>query len=448
MRILLKLYLTILPAIFACMAHAQVNIITTIAGKDTFGYSGDGGPATNAKLKAPYRICPDQSGNIVITDALNHRIRKISKADGYISTIVGTGSPGFSGDGGAATDAKLEVPQGMFIDDNGNLFICDAISERIRKVELSTGIITSIAGNGSIGNGGDGGAATNAEFYYPEGLFVNKKGEIFIADWGNKKIRVINPTSGVITTFAGTGIGGYSGDGGPAINATIDAPLDVYADTNGNVLISDQYNHRVRKVDCATGIITTVAGNGTPGYSGDGGLAVNAQLNEPDGLFVDRYNNLFIADYFNGAVRKVDAVTGIITTVAGTGVTGFSGDGGPATNAKLFCSDVFVDSYGNLIIADYENNRIRKVSSGVALTDIDKAVEATLFPNPTTGVFSVQVPAGISLLTIYNIGGVAVLSQTLTTGTAEVDLSGFPSGIYLVYVRSGDKLYVNKVMKQ
>ncbi|MBE2289002.1 MAG: T9SS type A sorting domain-containing protein [Chitinophagaceae bacterium] len=442
---------TILILIFSCscfLSQAQVNIITTIAGKDTYGFSGDGGPATNAKLKAPYRICLDKGDNIFIADALNHRIRRISKADGYISTIVGTGSPGFNGDGGTATDAKLEVPQGIFIDDNGNLFICDAISERIRKVELSTGIITSIAGTGSIGNGGDGGAATNAEFYYPVGLFVNKTGEIFIADWGNKKIRVINPTSGVITTFAGTGTGGYSGDGGPAINATLDAPLDVYADTNGNILVSEQYNHRVRKVDAVTGIITTIAGNGTAGYSGDGGLAINAKLNEPDGLFVDKHNNVFITDYYNGSIRKIDGSTGIITTVAGTGVTGFSGDGGPATNAKLFCSDVFVDSYGNLIIADYENNRIRKVSSGVAVTDIDKSVEAKLFSNPTTGVFSVQVPAGISLLTIYNIGGVAVLSQTITTGTAEVDLSGFPSGIYLVYVRSGDKLYVNKVVKQ
>ena len=260
-------------------------------------------------------------------------------------------------------------------------------------------------------------------------------------------MRVVKSSTNEITTYAGTGGGGYSGDGGPAVNATIDAPLDVYADSNGNVLISDQYNHRVRKVDAVTGIITTIAGNGTPGFSGDGGLAIHAKLNQPTGLFVDKQNNIYVAEYGNGTVRRIDAVTGIITTVAGTGVTGFSGDGGPATNAKLFCSDVFVDSYGNLIIADYENNRIRKVSSGVAVTDIDKAVEANLFPNPTTGVFSVQVPAGISLLTIYSIGGVAVLSQTITTGSTEVDLSDFPSGIYLVYVRSGDQLYVNKVMK-
>jgi DNA-binding beta-propeller fold protein YncE len=162
---------------------------------------------------------------------------------------------------------------------------------------------------------------------------------------------------------------------------------------------------------------------------------------------VDKDNNIYIAEYGNGTVRKIDGATGIITTLAGTGVTGFSGDGGPATNAQMFCSDVFVDKHGNLIIADYENNRIRKVSSGVSVNGVDKSVETKLFPNPTAGVFSVQVPAGISLVTIYNIGGMEVHSQTITTGTAEVDLSGFPSGIYLVYVQCGEKMYVSKVVK-
>ncbi|MBE2288998.1 MAG: T9SS type A sorting domain-containing protein [Chitinophagaceae bacterium] len=447
MRILQKLYLTILPAIFAVMAHAQVNIITTIAGKTPYGFSGDGGPATNAQLKAPYRICPDQLGNIHIADALNHRIRSVS-ASGVIATTVGKGSAGFSGDGGDAISAEIEVPQGVFVDKNNNLLICDGVNNRIRKVDLSTGIISTIVGTGIGGNGGDGGAATSAELNGPVGICTDKDGNIFIADWRNKKVRVVKSLTNEITTFAGTGGGGFSGDGGPANNATIDGPEQVFADTNGNILIADQYNHRIRKVDRVTQIITTIAGNGTAGYSGDGGLAVNAKLNQPTGLFVDKQNNIYVAEYGNGTVRKIDGSTGIITTVAGTGVTGFSGDGGPATNAKLFCSDVFVDSFGNLIIADYENNRIRKVSSGVAVTDIDKAVEAKLFPNPTTCMFSVQVPAGLALLTIYNIGGVAVLSQTITTGTAEVDLSGFPSGIYLVYVRSGDKLYANKVLKQ
>lgn len=425
-----------------------MNIITTIAGKDTAGYSGDGGPATNAKLKAPYRICTDSHGNIFIADGLNHRIRKMDVLTGMITTVAGKSTPGFSGDGGPATNAQMEVPQGVWVDKNNTIFICDAINQRIRKISFPDGTITTIAGTGAAGSNGDAGPAINAELDQPAAVYVDQNTNVLIADWANKKVRKINGVTGIITTIAGTGSGGFSGDGGPATNASIDGPLHVHLDTSGNILIADQYNHRVRKVNAVTGIISTIAGNGTAGFSGDGGLAVNAKLNQPTGLFVDKQNNIYVAEYGNGTVRRIDAVTGIITTVAGTGVTGFSGDGGPATNAKLFCSDVFVDSYGNLIIADYENNRIRKVSSGVAVTDIDKAVEAKLFPNPTTGVFSVQVPAGISLLTIYNIGGVAVLSQTITTGTAEVDLSSFPSGIYLVYVRSGDQLYVNKVMKQ
>jgi trimeric autotransporter adhesin len=441
-------FLTIIIFTCACfISQAQVGIITTIAGKSPYGFSGDGGPATSAQLKAPYRICLDKDENIYIADALNHRIRRISKAGGLIATVAGSSSPGYYGDGGAATDAKLEVPQGVFVD-NDNLFICDAINRRIRKVILSSGIVTTIAGTGIVGSGGDGGMATNAELGGPVGIFVNKTGDVFIADWGNKKIRKINSVTGKIYTFAGTGGGGYSGDGGPAVNATIDGPLDVYADTNGNVLISDQYNHRVRKVDAITGIITTIAGNGTAGYSGDGGPAVNAKLNQPTGLFVDKQNNIYIAEYGNGTIRKVDGATGIITTLAGTGVTGFSGDGGPATDAKLFCSDVLVDDHGNLIIADYENNRIRKVSNGVAVNGINKEVESKLYPNPTKGTFTIQTPINIALVSIYNIAGMRVYERTCTSPQTEIDITNQPPGVYMVYVQCGEQMYVSKVIRQ
>jgi trimeric autotransporter adhesin len=441
-------FLTIIIFTCACfISQAQVGIITTIAGKSPYGFSGDGGPATSAQLKAPYRICLDKDENIYIADALNHRIRRISKAGGLIATVAGSSSPGYYGDGGAATDAKLEVPQGVFVD-NDNLFICDAINRRIRKVILSSGIVTTIAGTGIVGSGGDGGMATNAELGGPVGIFVNKTGDVFIADWGNKKIRKINSVTGKIYTFAGTGGGGYSGDGGPAVNATIDGPLDVYADTNGNVLISDQYNHRVRKVDAITGIITTIAGNGTAGYSGDGGPAVNAKLNQPTGLFVDKQNNIYIAEYGNGTIRKVDGATGIITTLAGTGVTGFSGDGGPATDAKLFCSDVLVDDHGNLIIADYENNRIRKVSNGVAVNGINKEVESKLYPNPTKGTFTIQTPINIALVSIYNIAGMRVYERTCTSPQTEIDITNQPPGVYMVYVQCGEQMYVSKVVRQ
>ncbi|MBE2288999.1 MAG: T9SS type A sorting domain-containing protein [Chitinophagaceae bacterium] len=439
---------TILILIFSCtcfISQAQVNIITTIAGNGNAAYSGDGGPATSAEFNRPSAVCFDKFDNAYVTDAFNHRVRKITLTTGIVTTYAGNGVASFSGDGGNAIDAEFYVPQGVLVDDDGNVYISDGGNYRIRKVNVATNIVTTIAGNGFSGLAGDGGIAINAELGQPIGLAI-KNNELLIGDYDNGVVRKLNLTTGVITRVAGNGIPGYSGDGGAAVLAQLNGVSDIFVDQSGNILVVEQWNGVVRKIDAANGAITTVVGKGTLGYSGDGGAAINAELNEPTGIFVDKHNNLYISDYRNGAIRKVDAATGIITTLAG-GISGYGGDGGPATNAKLKCTDVWVDDNGNIYIADYVNNRIRKVSSGVAVTDVDKGVEAKLFPNPTTGVFSVKVPAGISLLTIYNIGGVEVLSQTITTGTAEVDLSSFPSGIYLVYVRSGDKLYVNKVMK-
>ncbi len=430
---------------YACIfTHAQVNIITTIAGKDSAGYSGDGGPATNAKLNDPYSICMDLDNNLLFCDGSNHVVRKINLSTGIITTIAGTGSPGYFGDGGDATSAQLFIPEGICIDAAGNIYIADGGNYRIRKIS-TTGTIITIAGNGTVGTSGDGSAATGAQLNGPGGLRVRNE-YLYVSDCLNHKLRKINLTTGIISTVAGTGVVGYSGNGGDPTIAQFNGVIDVDLDDAGNIFISDSWNGVIRKISVSTNKITTIVGTGVVGYSGDNGPAANAQLNEPTGIFVDKHNNLFIADYRNGAIRKVSAITNVITTEAG-GNVGYGGDGGPATNAKLKCTNVCTDDNGNIYITDYVNHRIRKVSSGVAVTDVDKGVEAKLFPNPTTGVFSVHVPAGISLLTIYNIGGVAVLSQTITSGSTEVDLSGFPSGIYLVYVRSGDKLYVNKVMK-
>ncbi len=436
--------------IFTCaclISQAQVNIITTIAGKDTFGYSGDGGPATNAKLKAPYGICSDKSGNIYVADAFNNRIRYINITTAIITTIAGKGTPGYSGDGGLAIDAEFTVPQAVAIDANGNLYVCDGANHRIRKIVVSSGIISTIAGTGFPGNSGDGGLATNAELNQPGGVFVDNHENIYFADWGNNKVRRISQATGVITTIVGTGVGAHSGDGGLATAAQVYRPVDVSEDTSGNILVAEQYSHVIRRIN-SSGIITTIAGNGVAGYSGDDGPAINASLSKPTGLFVDKNNNIYVAEYNNGTIRKIDAVTGIITTVAGTGVTGFSGDGGPATNAKLFCSDVFVDNNGNLIIADYENNRIRKVSSGVLVNGIDKEIEGKLYPNPTKGAFTIQTPMNIAIVSIYNIAGMRVYEQTCTTPQTEVDITNQSPGIYIVYVQCGEKQYVSKIVKQ
>jgi sugar lactone lactonase YvrE len=333
------------------------GIIYTVAGDGNSGYAGDGGAATNASLDTPEGVVVDASGNQFIVDSSNNRIRKVG-TNGIITTVAGDANIGFAGDGGAAISASLDGPEGAAVDASGNLFIADTYNERIRKVGPN-GIITTVAGNGTFGFAGDGGEATSAELDYPEGVAVDASGNVFIADAGNQRIRKV-ATNGVITTVAGDGIGAYSGDGGAATNASIYNPEDVVVDATGNLFIADTYNQRIRKV-ATNGIITTIAGNGTRAYSGDGGLATSASLLDPEGVAVDAAGNLFIADTENQVIRKV-GTNGIITTVAGNGTEGYSGDGGAATNAAMSSPEgVAVDASGNLFFADTDNQVIRKV---------------------------------------------------------------------------------------
>ena len=221
----------------------------------------------------------------------------MNSTTGIITTIAGNGIAGYSGDGGLATNAELNNPYGVAVDSNGNIYIADTNNNRIRKVNSTTGIITTIAGNGTAGYSGDGGLATNAELYYPYGVAVDSNGNIYIADTYNNRIRKVNSTTGIITTIAGNGTAGYSGDGGPATNAQLNYPYGVAVDSSGNIYIADTDNNRIRKVNSTTGIITTIAGNGNPGYSGDGGPATNAELYDPSGVAVDSNGNIYIADY-------------------------------------------------------------------------------------------------------------------------------------------------------
>ncbi len=284
--------------------------VTTIAGNGTAGFSGDNGPATSASLNYPSNVAVDASGNLFIADESNNRIRKVS-AGGIVTTVAGNGTAGFSGDNGPATSAALNSPFDVAVDAAGNLFIADSANFRIRQVSAG-GVITTVAGNGTMGFSGDGGSATSASLYYPESVAVDTSGNLFIADAGNNRIRKVS--GGVITTVAGSATGGFSGDGGPATSASLDNPSGVAVDTSGNLFIADYVNNRIRKVS-AGGVITTVAGNGTAGFSGDGGPATSASLNGPVGVSVDTSGNLFIADTFNQLIRKVSA-TGIITEVA------------------------------------------------------------------------------------------------------------------------------------
>ena len=304
--------------------------VETIAGTGEFGYSGDGGPATQAQLSRPSGLAVDGSGNVYVADYWDHRVRRIN-ASGRIQTIAGTGHEGFSGDGGLATQARLSGPSGLAVDSAGNVYVADRGNHRVRRIDPS-GQIETIAGTGHGGYSGDGGPATQARLSEPFGLAVDGLGNVYVADKADHRVRRIDP-SGQIETIAGTGHRGYSGDGGPAAEAQLHDPVALAVDGSGNVYVADYWNHRVRRID-PSGQIETIAGTGEYGYSGDGGPATQAQLSVPHGLAVDGSGNVYVADSENHRVRRIDA-SGRIETIAGTGEYGYSGDGGPATQAQL-----------------------------------------------------------------------------------------------------------------
>jgi uncharacterized protein (TIGR03437 family) len=419
------------------------GIITTFAGTGTAGFSGDNVAATSVQLNTPNGLAVDSNGNVYISDNGNDRVRKV--ANGIISTVAGTGTTGFSGDNGPAASAQIDPPFGVAVDSAGNLYICDLQNGRIRKV--SHGVITTVAGNGMQGFGGDSGPAVSAQLNSPQGIVADSAGNLYIADTDNNRVRRVK--GGVITTVAGNGTAGYSGDGGPAISAALfmfaysalaldsqgnlyidDSgngcirkvsngmittiagggslyddnvpstsahlfdPSGVAVDANGDLYISDITNSRIRRV--SNGIITTVAGTGVDGFSGDGGPATTAQLNSPRGIALDGAGNLYIADSGNARIRKVSG--GLISTVAGNFANPGTGDGGPATSAGLyFPASVAVSSSGDLYIADYDDYRIRKVSSGIITTVAGTGVDGFSGDGGPAASAQLSQPAGIAL---------------------------------------------------
>ena len=337
------------------------GMIATVAGNGTQGFSGDNGPAIAAQLYYPNGVAVDSAGNLYIADTYNSRVRKVT--NGVITTVAGNGTQSFSGDNGSATSAQLYNPHGVAAGPDGSLYIADSSNNRIRKV--ANGAITTVVGNGTAGFSGDNGPAASAQLSDPEGVAVDSAGNLYIADTGDNRIRKV--TNGVIVTVAGTGWCGFTlGDNGPAASAQLCSPKGVAVDSAGNLYIADTFDQLIRKV--SNGVITTVAGTGTHGpSSGDNSPATSASLFSPTGVAVDSAGNLYIADTGNSRVRKVS--NGIITTVAGTGGYGFSGDNGLAASAQLFNPEgVAVDAAGNLYIADTLDNRIRRVSNGVITT--------------------------------------------------------------------------------
>ena len=381
------------------------GIITTIAGiggggSGTGGFSGDGGPAVAARISGPTGVAVDGAGNLYIADRANHRIRRVD-ATGIITTIAGIGEFRSDGDNSPALNAELARPFGVAVDGAGNLYIADSNHHRIRRVDAA-GTITTIAGSGKQGYSGDDGPAIHAKLSGPTGVAVDGAGNLYIADRLNERIRRVD-AAGTITTFAGTGETGYSGDNGPAVRARLDLPFRVAVDGAGILYIADRNNHCIRRVDAA-GTITTFAGTGEPGYSGDGGPAVRAQLGLPHGVAVDGAGNLYIADTINDRIRRVDA-TGTITTVAGTGVRGFSGDSGPAVQARLnFPFGVAADGAGNLYVADSNNHRIRRVDATGTITTIAGTGERGYGGDGGLAALAqMATPAGVAVGTTGNV---------------------------------------------
>jgi len=347
--------------VFLCLTAnlclGQTFTINTVAGNGVQGFTGDNGLAVNAELFAIAGLAVDAAGNLYIADTGNCRIRKVAP-NGIITTVVGTATPGYTGDGGPATKASLNFPRGVAVDAAGNIYIADSANNVIRKVDAS-GIITTIAGNSTGGFSGDGGPAINAELQGVAGLTLDPAGNIYIADRDNARIRKI-ALDGTISTIAGNGVSAYAGDGGPAISASLYAPNSVALDAAGNIYFADSTNNAVRKIS-TSGIITTLAGKGYGmiGFTGDGGPAVNALVDDPQAVAVDSAGNVYFTDEDNQRVRVISP-SGIISTIAGDGKKSFSGDGGPAINAEVFIpGGIAIGPNGVIYFMDVGNKRVR-----------------------------------------------------------------------------------------
>jgi len=437
-------------AMMCTSIYSSAQNVSTVAGSASAGSAGDGSAATAAQLTTPGGVVLDAAGNMYIADAGNHRIRKVTAA-GIISTIAGTGTPGFTGDGAAATAAQIKNPTNVTVDAAGNVYFVDADNDRIRKI-TPTGTISTYAGNGTLGFMGDGGPATACNLYKPTGIFMDATNVMYIADGYNQRLRKID-ASGVISSIAGDGTFAFGGDGGSAMVAALHSPSGVCKDAAGNIYIADKDNNRIRKIN-TSGIISTIAGKDTMGYSGDGGPATVAKLNKPVGVKVDAAGNVYFVDLGNNKIRKVDAA-GVITTIAGAGAAAFGGDGGPATAAQFnFPSDVALDAAGNIYIADQGNNRIRKIkmSSAEVHSVVDQGQALRLFPNPTTGSFTLELPTRVNnaTITITDITGRTVDTRTLTTAetTISCTLDHPVAGMYFVKVCTGDGVYCSKLEVQ
>ena len=440
-QIAMKKLLLILASAYIINTNAQ--IITTVAGNGTGAYAGDGGAATASEINYPTGVALDVIGNLYIADYGNNRIRMVNTI-GTISTFVGNGSAGYSGDGGQATVAELNHPNGMAIDASGNLYIADCFNNCIRKVTTS-GIISTTVGNGASGYSGNGGQATAAGLNHPSQVVLDAAGTLYFADQNNNVIRKVN-AAGIISTVVGNGTGAFSGDGGQAAACEINYSNGVTLDAAGNIYVADQNNSRVRKVN-SSGIINTIVGTGVAGFSGDGGQATVAELFHPTCISFGCQGNLYISDYGNNRIRKVTS-SGVISTVAGNGTGAYSGDGGQGTLAEINTPiGIAVDAIGNMYIADASNNRVRKLTGVCQATDIYQIsghnTQISVYPNPANNKITIDANDVVELK-LFDVLG----KQIFATKTPEVDVSDFNDGVYFIQVQTKQSTTTQKIIVQ
>ena len=446
-------FLLLLFAFAVYTSPSQAQIITTFAGDGegastgTGSYTGDGGLANQAGLNSCTAVTFDGAGNVYIADRDNNVVRKVD-FNGVISTFAGTGTAGYNGDHFTANVAELNKPYAVAVDAAGNVYIADYGNHVVRMVSTA-GIITTIAGTGTAGYSGNGGAATAATLHNPQGIAVDQYANIYVSEAGNNVVRKITASSGMISTVAGNGTIGYSGNGGNATGAQLDGPAGIAVDAFGDIYVADYYNNVVRMVD-TNGIINNFAGTSAVGNTGDGGAAASATLHTPSGVSVFGHGNVYISDQGNNVVRVVDQ-SGIITRFAGSATNGYTGDGGQATAAQLSSpKGLAVDGLGKVYIADYDNNVIRLVSYPEAVQSVAKgAEELKVYPNPNNGSFNISLPAAWTLatITITDVTGNEVTKIANTKlHELSINLGYLPSGSYFISAVSGGKTYSQKIV--
>jgi hypothetical protein len=421
---------------------APAQVIVTVAGTGTPGYNGDGLTATATELNAPYGVALDGDGNLYICDAFNYRIRKMSPT-GIMTTIAGNGTDGFSGDGGSASWAMISSCNYLAVDRKSNVYITD--EHRIRKI-TPTGVITTIAGTGTAGYNGDGIPATTAMLNLPQGVAADSIGNIYIMDHHNFRIRRVD-TFGMISTIVGTGIQGFSADGSYGDTSKLDSLGSITIDKGGNLFFSD--NIRIRKIN-SLGIISTVAGNGIIGYSGDSGPATSAMI-RAGAIALDTLGNLFLAEGTSCSVRKV-TTDGIIRTIAGDGLGGYSGDGGNPMLAKLRSPQgVTVSKSGEIYIGDVGNHRVRMVTTGI-IDEVDgvkmPAGSVEVYPNPCHKQCTIVLKNAVTEkaeIVISNLAGEEIYWYITVTNSPVTLQTTWPPGAYIISATVGQQHFTGKL---